>query len=337
VLSRRLFAVLALVGFAMAGCGREADETGAGDVGAVRFAVLSSEPAAVQEKVWSPIIADMEASTGLRVKPSFVNDGPALVEAMGRRKIDLGWFSNQAGLEAVRKAGGEVFARPMAAQGVGDDYSILIVSAHSKVTLERVLNCDRTLTLGVGEVRSTSSSLAPETYLFGARGMWPARCFRQVRRGSHEANLAAVAGGQLDVAATSTAWLARLPSRMAASQVREIWRSPVLPANPILWRRDMDPAIKEKLRQFFLTYGQGDSPQAAAQRANLAKIGVGGFTPADDSHLLPAREMEATHLWLEARESGDAARTAAARAALDAVTAERLALEARTRAPAAAQ
>ncbi len=91
------------------------------------------------------------------------------------------------------------------------------------------------------------------------------------------------------------------------------------------------------MRQFFLTYGQGDSPQAALQRANLAKINIGGFKPADDSHLLPVREMEATQLWLQAKEGGDKAKIAAAKANLDSITAQRVALEARTRAPAAAQ
>ena len=116
--------------------------------------------------------------------------------------------------------------------------------------------------------------------------------------------------------------------------MRVIWTSPTLPQDPIVWRRDLDPAIKEKLRQFFLTYGQDSGPAAASQRANLAKIGIGGFRPADNSHLLPMREMEAARVWLTAT---DKARISAARQALDALTAQREDLEARTRAPAAAQ
>jgi phosphonate transport system substrate-binding protein len=131
--------------------------------------------------------------------------------------------------------------------------------------------------------------------------------------------------------------MSRRGARREAEAVRVIWTSPILPQDPIVWRKDLDPAIKEKLRQFFLTYGQDAGPVAAAQRANLAGIGVGGFKSADNSHLLPVREMEATHIWLEAKASGDKARIEAARRALEAVTAERQDLEARTRAPAAAQ
>ena len=68
---------------------------------------------------------------------------------------------------------------------------------------------------------------------------------------------------------------------------------------------------RRKLRQFFLTYGQGNTPEAVRQRGYMAKVNVGGFKPADDSHLLPVREMEATDLWLQAKKTGDASKTAA--------------------------
>jgi phosphonate transport system substrate-binding protein len=192
----------------------------------------------------------------------------------------------------------------------------------------------------MGDVLSTSGTLAPLTYLFGPRGIDPAKCFRQVRSGAnHQTNLFAVANGQLDVATNNTTsmLLNREKGRREADEVRVIWTSPMLPEDPIIWRKDLDPALKEKLRQFFLTYGQGNTPDAARQRGYLAKVKIGGFKPADDSHLLPVREMEATSLWLSAKQGGDAGKIAAAKQALDAVTAQREALEARTRAPAAAQ
>ncbi len=116
-----------------------------------------------------------------------------------------------------------------------------------------------------------------------------------------------------------------------------IWESPKLPEDPIVWRKNLDPAVKEKVRQFFLTYGKGEGPEAERQRELLSAISIGGFLPADASHLLPVREMEATEALLTARNSGDQARITEAQAALDAIRAEREALEARAgEAPAAA-
>jgi phosphonate transport system substrate-binding protein len=55
-------------------------------------------------------------------------------------------------------------------------------------------------------------------------------------------------------------------------KVRVVWTSPRLPEDPIVWRKDLDPAVKEKLRQFFLTYAQGEGAEAERQRVLLAKL-----------------------------------------------------------------
>ena len=338
MINRRDFTAAALVTGALAGCGKTADE-GAPSAGEIRFSILSAEAAQTMSQYWAPVLKDMEAATGLKVKPFFSSNYSLLVEAMRFKKTDLGWFSNLSGLEAVRRANGEVFARTFDPSGQDGYKSVLIVGAKSKLTLDQVLKCDRKLTLGLGDVLSTSGTLAPITYLFAPRGVKPSACFKQVRSASHQANLFAVAAGQLDVATNNSTslMLNRRNGKPQADEVRVIWESPTLPEDPIIWRRDLDPAIKEKVRQFFLTYGQGNTPQAAVQRANLAKINIGGFKPADDSHLLPVREMEATQDWLQAKEGGDKAKIADTKAKLDAITAQRVALEARTRAPAAAQ
>jgi phosphonate transport system substrate-binding protein len=160
-----------------------------------------------------------------------------------------------------------------------------------------------------------------------------------VRAANHQANLFSVAKGVLDVATNnSTALrLQRERGSPVADQVRVIWESPKLPEDPIIWRSDLDPAVKEKLRQFFLTYAQGEGPEAERQRKLLAALSIGGFRPADNSHLLPVREMEATEQLLEARNAGDKVKEAQAQKALDTIATERAALEAKTGQPVAAQ
>jgi len=340
MITRRTFAATGLAGASLAACGKSPGGQGDGARGEIRFSVLSVEGSQSMEQYWRPILADMETATGLKVTPYFSNNYTLLIEAMKYKKTDAGWFSNQSGLAAVRRANAEVFARTFDPSGVDGYKSVIIVPAKSKTTLDQLLKCDKTLTFGLGDAISTSGTLAPMTYLFAPRNIDPATCFKRLRTGSnHQANLFAVANGQLDAATNNTTSLKlnHEKGRHEADEVRVIWQSPPLPEDPIIWRKDLDPAIKEKLRQFFLTYAQGTTPEAATQRGYLAKVNVGGFKPADDSHLLPVREMEATEQWLLAKKSGDAAKIAAARKALDAITAQRVALEARTRAPAAAQ
>lgn len=323
----------------LTGCGKKADD-GGGSPNEVRFSVLSTESTQAMSEYWAPILADMEKQTGLKVTPFYSNNYTLLVEAMKFHKTDAGWFSNRSGLEAIRRGGGEVFARTFSPGGIDGYTSVLIVPADSNITLDRVLKCDKSLTFGLGDVLSTSGTLAPMTYLFAPKGIKPETCFKQVRSGSsHQTNMVAVANKQLDVATNNTTALLLDSQKGGAlsSKVKIIWKSPVLPEDPIVWRKDLDPAVKEKLRRFFLTYGQGQGPEADKQRGYMMRVHVGGFKPADDSHLIPVREMEATDNWIKAKDGGDAGKIAEAKAALDAVRAEREALEARTRAPAAAQ
>ena len=342
MITRRRLAGLGLAAVslpALAACGEAGAPGAAAKPAPIRFSILSTESAQNMAQYWAPVLADMEKATGRKVEPFFSSNYTALIEAMRFKRTDLGWFSNNSGLEAVRRADGEVFARTFDPSGRDGYKSVVIVPAKSKLTLEDVLRCDKSLDFGIGDVKSTSGTLAPMTYLFAPRGIRPEACFKTVRSANHQANLFSVANGVLDVATNNSTALAlnRQRGRHEADNVRVVWESPTLPEDPIIWRKDLDPALKEKLRQFFLTYAQGDSPDAVRQRGYLAKLSIGGFKPADDTHLLPVREMEATENWLVAKEGGDPAKTAAAKKKLDDITNQRIALEARTRAPAAAQ
>jgi len=320
--------VLGLSALALASCGQKSTTPAAKDT--ITFSILSTESAQNMEGYWKPILADMEKQTGLKVKPFFSSNYSSLIVAMGAKQTDVGWFSNQSGLEAVRRSNGEVFARTFDPSGTDGYKSVIIVPASSKIqTIQDLLKCDKTLNFGIGDKKSTSGTLAPMTYVFIPANKKPEACFKTVISANHQANLFAVANGKLDAATNnSTAInLSKARGEGVTDRIRVIWESPTLPEDPIVWRKDLDPAIKEKLRQFFLTYAQGDTPEAEQQRGYLKKLSIGGFKPADDSHLLVVREMEATEQLGLAREAGDQAKIAAAQKSLDQIKSERVAAE----------
>lgn len=297
----------------------------------VNFSILATETSSSLQSIWTPIIADMEKQTGLEIKPFYASNYTALIEAMRFKQTDMGWFSNQSGLEAVRRAGGEVFARTMDPSGIDGYRSILVVPAKSKLTLDALLKCDKSLNFGIGDAKSTSGTLAPMTYLFAPRGIKPTECFKTVRSANHQANLIAVSRGVLDVATNNSTNLGLQKDRDSTlySSVRVIWSSPTLPEDPMVWRKDLDPKIKAKLIKFFMNYGKGTGPQAAQERAKIARMSIGGFKAADNTHLLPVREMEATEAFLLAKDDGDAAKIAAAQKLLNQILAERKAVAGR--------
>jgi phosphonate transport system substrate-binding protein len=56
-----------------------------------------------------------------------------------------------------------------------------------------------------------------------------------------------------------------------------------------VWRKDLDPAVKAKIRTFVLNYAKTDSQE----KAILGKIyNYGGFRESTDAQLTPIRQLE---------------------------------------------
>jgi len=324
---RRLAPLIALL--FLAACGKSGP--GPQPVKAVTFSIVSTENPQTQMQEWGPFLRDMEAAIGRPVHPFFGTNYSAAIEAMRFKQSDLGWFTNASGLEAVRRAGGEVFARTTNPEGHDGYQGVIIVQKGKGVTLDRLLKCDRTLDFGMGDAKSTSGTLAPAAYLFGPRGIQPARCFKTVRTANAEANLLSVGSGLLDAATDNTRSMDRLAvlntplAKKTLGNLQVIWRSPTIPEDPMVWRPDLDPALKAKISAFIFSYGVGDTPEAKRQRAILNRIQTGPFRRADNSHLLPVREIEAIGQLVEARSAGDKAAQAKAQAALDQIAKEKAA------------
>jgi phosphonate transport system substrate-binding protein len=107
---------------------------------------------------------------------------------------------------------------------------------------------------------------------------------------SHEANLLAVVNNKVDIATNNTEMLDTLkkqhPERFA--QVRVLWQSPLIPSDPLVWRKDLPDATKEKVRKFLLNYAKTD----AHEKAVIANIfNYSGFSASSDAQLLPIRQV----------------------------------------------
>jgi phosphonate transport system substrate-binding protein len=323
MMRRRLLTGLGLaVCLALAGCDRK-PSISSPHPKELTFSILSAENQSSLQPLWEPLLTDLSKQIGVTVKPYFATNYTSLVEAMRFGQVQMGWFSARPALEAVNRADAEVVGRIVDAGGETTYKSVLIVRKGGGITLEKLLACGRKYSFGMGDAQSTSGTLAPFTYLFTPQGIEPARCFKTVRSANHQANAFAVANGVLDAATNNIVGLlfVRRENPKLADRLEVVWTSPPLPESSILVRKDLDPALKEKIRQFFLTYGTGTGPEADHQREVLAKLDYGGFRAADDSYLDPIREMVAGEALAEARKSGDKARIAKAQAEFDRVQA----------------
>ena len=319
-LTRRMLgaAVAATLTLGLAACGKGDEKAPGAAPSEITFSILSAEGQASAGPLWQPLLDDMSKAIGVPVKPYFGSNYTVLVEAMRGNHTQVGWFSAKPEVEAIDRANAEVIARTVNREGLDSYQSTLIVKKGSGITLDKVLACGKVYNFGIGDAQSTSGTLAPMTFLFNERGVVPAQCFKTVRSANHQANAFGVATGVIDVATSNSVNLIfmRRENAQLADQIEEIWTSPPVPESGIVVREDLDPALKEKIRGFFLTYGQGEGPEAERQRKVLAGLEYSRFAPADDSYLNPIREMIADQKRGEAEAKGDKAGVAAAEAEL---------------------
>lgn len=256
----------------------------------IAMGIIATESSANLKTAWQPLLDDLQKSTGLKVNAFFAPDYAGVIEAMRFNKVQVAWMGNKSGMEAVDRSQGEVFAKVVSIDGTQGYWSLMIVHKDSPLkTVDDVLRQRATLTVGMGDTNSTSGTLVPGFYLWGKNRIDPARDFKRAARSNHESNILAVANRQLDVATVASDGVERMKIKMPekAAELREIWRSPLIPSDPLVWRRDLDDATKKKLRDFFHAYGRD-----AREKEVLKTLTWSSFVPSDNSQLTPIRQLE---------------------------------------------
>ncbi|NMK49100.1 phosphonate ABC transporter substrate-binding protein [Achromobacter sp. Bel] len=264
------------------------------DAKTLNFGIISTESSTNLKSVWQPVIDDLSRAIGVPVKPFFASDYAGIIEGMRFNKVQLGWFGNKSAIEAVDRAKGEVFASVIDKDGNPGYWSLLIVNKDSNLkTLDDVLKNGAKLSYGAGDPNSTSGTAVPGYYLWAANKIEPKTFFKTVRASNHEANLLSVINKQVDVAVNNTEALERYrlnTGKDANDSVRVLWKSPLIPADPLVMRTDLPADLKARVRDFFVNYGKGKD--AERELANLKALTYQGFRASDNQQLVPIRQIE---------------------------------------------
>ena len=258
----------------------------------ISFGIIATDAASVQRERWEPFFRDMEKKTGLTVKSFYAPDYAGVIEAMRFNKIQVAWYGNKAAMEAVDRANGEVFAQVRYADGTFGYHGVLITHKDSPYrTLDDVLKNSKNVNFSIGDPNSTSGFLVPTFYVFAQNNVDHRSAFKTVRNASHGANIQAVLAKQVDVATNNTEDMGKLETSKPElfQQLRVIWRSPLIPSDPFVWRKDLNPAVKAKLKSFVLNYAKNDP----AEKAILNNIyNYDGFRESNNDQLIPIRQLE---------------------------------------------
>lgn len=257
----------------------------------LNFGIISTESQQNLRSVWQPFLDEMGEQLGLEINAYFAPDYAGIIQGMRFDKVDVAWFGNKSAMEAVDRAGGEVFAQTVDVSGNPGYWSVLVVHQDSNLnTLQDVIDNRSELAFGNGDPNSTSGFLVPSYYVFAQNDI-RATDFKRTVNASHEVNLFAVANKQVDVATNNTESMNRfrVSSPERYESIREIWRSPLIPSDPIVWRKNLPEETKTALYDFFMDFGQSGDPKELEVLANLDWA---PFRPSSDLQLLPIRQLE---------------------------------------------
>ena len=265
------------------------------DLKEITLGIIPTESSSSAMKGFEPFRADMEKALGVPVKLFIAPDYAGVIEAMRFNKVHIAWFGNKSAIEAVNRAGGEVFVQTVDVTGNPGYWSLIVVHKDSPYqNIDEIIRDGKTLTFGNGDPNSTSGYLIPTYYIWGQRGIDPAKHFKLVRNANHETNLMAVANKQVDFATNNTENWDKF-SKAHPDQiknVRAIWKSPLIPSDPMVWRKDLPKEWKSKIKGFFLAYGRMGANMD--QQLAVLKGMSSGWAPFQDSsnlQLLPIMEI----------------------------------------------
>lgn len=186
-------------------------------------------------------------------------------------KVDIAWYGNLSAMEAVDRANGRVFAQTVAADGSPGYWSVLIVNKDSPINnLNDLLAKRKDLTFGNGDPNSTSGFLVPGYYVF-AKNNISASDFKRTVNAGHETNALAVANKQVDVATNNTENLDKLKTSAPEKlkELKVIWKSPLIPCDPIVWRKTFRNHQRQDLRLLY------ELRQNAGRKSGAGTPGLG--------------------------------------------------------------
>ncbi|MBD2164937.1 phosphonate ABC transporter substrate-binding protein [Calothrix membranacea FACHB-236] len=260
----------------------------------INFGVLSTESQSNQKPIWEPFAAAMSKEIGIPIKPFYVTQYAAVIEAMRFGKVQAAWLGGKSYIEAAKVADAEAFAQVVSKDGTRGYYSHLIANRDNPISAEAkavggdqyVIKNAANLTFAFNEPNSTSGFLVPSYYIFSKNNVDPKTAFKRlVFAGNHEACALAVANKQVDVATVSNEALNRLEKTnpTARQKIEIIWQSPLIPSDPIVYRQDIPADIKQKLQNFFYNYKDAKI---------LEPFGISGFVKAEDKTWHTIRELE---------------------------------------------
>ena len=222
-------------------------------------AIPDEAPTELQRK-FKPLGEYLEKRIGMKVDFVPVTDYAASVEALVNGKVDMVWFGGFTFVQArIRSRDGVV---PIVQREEDERFkSVFITPANSGIDGLADL---KGKSISFGSPSSTSGHLMPRSYMLQA-GVDPDKDMRVSYSGAHDATALAVAGGKVQAGALNIAVWQKMVAekRVDPNTVRVFYTTPGYYDYNWTVRKDLDPALRQRLIDAFLALDRND-PQGKA-------------------------------------------------------------------------
>ena len=227
----------------------------------LRVSAIPDEAPTELQRKFKPLGEYLEQRLGMKVEFFPVNDYAATVEGLTAGKLDLVWLGGFTYVQARIRSGGKMI--PLVQRAEDEKFrSVFIARADSGI---RTLADLKGKSVSFGSPSSTSGHLMPRSNLLKA-GIDPERDFKETGfSGSHDATIAAVAGGKVQAGAVNiSVWEKFVEEKKVDPKLISVFYT-TPPYYDYNWtvRSDLDPALRDKIAKAFLDLAPNDPAQKA--------------------------------------------------------------------------
>jgi len=209
--------------------------------------LIPSEDSQAMIEASKQVLSTLETRLGMPVVPFVATDYNGIIEALRAGKLDVAYLGPFSYVLATSVADVEAFAVAVTRKTGQSAYKSVIVAR--KDSGIRELADLKGHTFAFVDPSSASGHLFPKAGLEQA-GFVPAQLFsRVIFSGSHDASILAVENRKVDAAAVADRIFASAVSKGLVKQddFQVVWSSRPIPESPMVWRKDLDPALQQKV------------------------------------------------------------------------------------------
>ncbi|RJX35030.1 MAG: phosphate/phosphite/phosphonate ABC transporter substrate-binding protein [Desulfurivibrio sp.] len=271
----------------LSGCG-EQQESKTGDVPVrtptrtLKLGLIPEHDIFTQKKRYAPLAAYLSRRIDTAIELSVLSRYGNIIDNFVSNGLDAAFFGSFTGALAVRKLQVQPLARPEYPDGTSTYYGMIFVRKDSGIHHAADMRGKR---FAFVDQATTAGWLLP-LHFFKENGIADYRSFfsETYFTGTHEDAIYDVLRGKADIGAAKNTVFFRLAQ--SDSKVREqlqiLVTSPLVPANALAVRRDLDEALKIKLQNALLQMDQD-----AEGRQILQEFGARRFIPTTENDYAP--------------------------------------------------